>query len=99
MNMNLSPWDLPDPTMMSQIKNLPFVVFMAEAPGQYSSTYPSSRAYSVAAPHGGKGNLLFLDGHVQTLSASYLGCGVGDPKHPDVFWLTGTASDAQAATY
>jgi prepilin-type processing-associated H-X9-DG protein/prepilin-type N-terminal cleavage/methylation domain-containing protein len=99
MNMNLSPWNLPEPTMMSQIANMSFVVFMAEAPGQFSSTYPSSRAYSVAAPHRNKGNVLFLDGHVQTLSASYLGCGVGDPKHSDVSWLTGTASDAQAPTY
>ncbi len=99
MNMNLCPWNLLNPTMMSQISNLPFVVFMAEAPGQYSSTYPSRNAYSVAAPHRGKGNVLFLDGHVQTLSASYLGCGVGDPGHPDVSWLTGTPSDAQASTY
>ena len=99
MNMNLSPWNLPDPSMMSQISNLPFVVFMAEAPGQYSSTYPSKNPYSVAAPHHGKGNVLFLDGHVQTFSAAYLGCGTGDPKHPDVSWLTGTASDSQASTY
>ena len=99
MNMNLSPWNLPDPSMMSQIANAPFVVFMAEAPGQYSSTYPSRAAYSVAAPHRGKGNVLFLDGHVQTLTASYLGCGLGDPHHSDVSWLTGTASDAQASSY
>jgi prepilin-type processing-associated H-X9-DG protein/prepilin-type N-terminal cleavage/methylation domain-containing protein len=99
MNMNLSPWNLPDPSMMSQIANAAFVVFMAEAPGQYSSTYPSRNPYSVAAPHRGKGNVLFLDGHVQTLTASYLGCGVGDPQHSEVSWLTGTASDAQASSY
>jgi prepilin-type processing-associated H-X9-DG protein/prepilin-type N-terminal cleavage/methylation domain-containing protein len=99
MNMNLSPWNLPDPTRLSQIENLPFVVFMAEAPGPYSSTYPSTKAYCVATPHRRMGNVLFLDGHVQTLSASYLGCGVGDPKRADVSWLTGTASDSQASTY
>jgi prepilin-type processing-associated H-X9-DG protein len=85
--------------MISQLSNLPFVVFMAEAPGQYSSTYPSKNPYCVATPHHGKGNVLFIDGHVQTFSASYLGCNVGDPKHADVSWLTGTASDAQASTY
>lgn len=99
MNMNLSPWNLADPSMMSQIANLPFVVFMAEAAGPYSSTYPSTKPYSVAAPHRGRGNVLFLDGHVQTFSSTYLGCGVGDPKRADVSWLTGTASDAQAPTY
>ena len=58
MNMNLSPWNL-EPSMISQIANAPFVVFMAEAPGQYSSTYPSRAPYSVAAPLMGKGQCPF----------------------------------------
>ncbi len=99
MNMNLSPWNLPEPTRLHQIENLSSVVFLAESPGPYASTYPSAKAYSVAAPHGGRGNVLFLDGHVENFSAEFLGCGKGDPKHESVRWLSGTASDAQASTY
>jgi hypothetical protein len=32
-------------------------------------------------------NVAFLDGHVESLLGSYVGCGVGDPQHPDVRWL------------
>ena len=98
MNMNLSPQNL-EQTRLSQIANLPTVVFMAEAPGPYSATYPSTKPYSVAAPHDGRGNVLFLDGHVRAFSATELGCGKGDPHSADVSWLTGTASDSQASTY
>lgn len=99
MNMNLSPRNLTDPSRLSQIANFPFVVFMAEAPGPYASVYPSNRPHSVTAPHGGRGAVLFLDGHVGTFSAAELGCGRGDPNNPNVRWLTGTASDSQASTY
>lgn len=99
MNMNLSPWNLTDPSRLSQIANFPFVVFMAEAPGPYASVYPSRQAFSVTAPHGGRGAVLFLDGHVGTFTAAELGCKTGDPNNPNVRWLTGTASDSQAPTY
>jgi prepilin-type N-terminal cleavage/methylation domain-containing protein/prepilin-type processing-associated H-X9-DG protein len=99
MNMNLSPWDLPQATRLSQIAQPATVVFLAETPGQYSSTYPSKRAYSCQAPYRNQGDILFLDGHVSTYSATYLGVNKGDPHRPDVSWLTGTASDAQAAQY
>ena len=59
----------------------------------------SSRPYSCVAPHGGKGNILFLDGHVAAFDADYLGVNKGDPQRPDVQWLTGTESDAQAPNY
>jgi len=99
MNMNLSPWNLPAPTRLVRIANPASTVFLAESPGQYSSTYPSSRAYSCLAPHGGKGNILFLDGHVAAYDGDYLGVNKGDPQHSDVSWLTGTESDAQAPNY
>ncbi len=88
--MNLSPWNLTNATMMSQIVNPSLVVFLSEGPGQYSSTYPSSRPYSCQAPFRGQGDILFLDGHVGSYSAAYLGVSKGDPKQPDVSWLTGT---------
>jgi len=99
MNMNLSPWNLTNPTMLSQIAHPSLVVFLAETPGQYSSTYPSKQPYSCQAPYRGQGDILFLDGHVGSFSAAYLGVNKGDPKEPDVGWLTGTASDAQAGQY
>ena len=67
---------------------------MADAPGQYASTFPSIQPYSAVARHAGCINLLFLAGSVQSFAGSYVGCGVGDPKLDDVRWLTGTASDA-----
>jgi prepilin-type processing-associated H-X9-DG protein len=99
MNMNLSPWNIPEPTRVSLIERPSVTVFMAESPGTYSSTYPSIQPYSCLAPHGGKGNILFLDGHVAPFDAEYIGVGTGDPKRDDVRWLTGTISDAAAPTY
>ena len=99
MNMNLSPWNLPAPTRLVQIERPSATVFLAESPGPYASTYPSTQPFSCIAPFGGKGNVLFLDGHVAAFDADYLGVGKGDPQRDDVRWLTGTASDAQAANY
>jgi prepilin-type N-terminal cleavage/methylation domain-containing protein/prepilin-type processing-associated H-X9-DG protein len=99
MNMNLSPWNLPAPTRMAQIDRPAFTVFLAEAPGPYASTYPSAKPYGCLAPYRDKGNILFLDGHVGTFDAAYLGVGKGDPQREDVRWLTGTPSDAQAHNY
>jgi len=99
MNMNLSPWNLASPTKLSQIEKPSLTVFLAEASGKYSSTYPSTQAYGCVAPYRKQGNILFLDGHVTAFSATYLGVGKGDPQRDDVRWLTGTASDAQASKY
>ena len=99
MNMNLSPWNLPRPTRLAQIRKPGVTVFLAESPGPYASTYPSTRAFGCLAPHGGRGNVLFLDGSVRSFSKDYLGVGRGDPERPDVRWLTGTASDRQAGNY
>lgn len=99
MNMNLSPWNLAAPTRITLIERPSVTVFLAESPGAYASTYPSSRPYGCCAPHRGEGNILFLDGHVGTFDAAYLGVGRGDPHRNDVRWLTGTVSDAQADNY
>jgi len=99
MNMNLSPWNLSAPTKLTQIERPASTVFLAETPGAYSSTYPSTKPYSCVATYNGQGNILFLDGHVTAYSAAYLGAGKGDPQRDDVRWLTGTASDAGAANY
>ncbi len=99
MNMNLSPWNFPNPSLLPQIRDPSGVVFMAEAPGDYSSVYPSTSAYSPIAPHGGMGNILYLDGHVAAYRAEELGCGMGDPKRPGISWKTGTDSDANSDMY
>ncbi|MEI8288257.1 MAG: type II secretion system protein [Verrucomicrobiota bacterium] len=99
MNMNLCPWNLPAATKLSEVVQPISVVAMADAPGAYAATFPSARPYSVVARHSARVNLLFLSGSVQSYAGTYVGCGVGDPKHDDVRWLTGTASDTQASAY
>jgi len=99
MNMNLSPWNLPLATKMSDVVLPEFVVAMADAPGPYASTYPSVQLYSLVARHAGRVNLLFLAGQVQSYAGAYVGCGTGDPGLSQVRWLTGTASDAGAHNY
>jgi prepilin-type N-terminal cleavage/methylation domain-containing protein len=99
MNMNLCPWNLPQPVKFSEVLHPESVVAMADAPGPYASTFPSTRAYSVIARHASRVNLLFLTGQAQSFAGSYVGCGTGDPEHPDVRWLTGTASDVAVGNY
>ena len=99
MNMNLCPWNLLAPSKYSQVVQPDYVVAMADAPGPYSSTYPSPNPYSIVARHAGRINLLFLGGEVRGFAGSHVGCGVGDPGLSDVRWLTGTASDATASSY
>jgi len=99
MNMNLSPWNLPLATKFSQVTMPIYVVAMADAPGPYSATYPSTQPYSIVARHTAQVNLLFLTGQVRGFAGAYVGCGVGDPGRPDVRWLTGTESDLNAFSY
>jgi prepilin-type N-terminal cleavage/methylation domain-containing protein len=99
MNMNLSTWNLPLATKYGQVIQPDCVVAMADAPGPYASTFPSTRPYSAVARHASKINLLFLAGGVQSFAGSYVGCGIGDPRRADVHWLTGTASDATVGNY
>ena len=99
MNMNLSPWSLPHPTRFRDIVQPALVVAMADGPGQYSATYPSANPYSPAPRHSQRANVLFLGGHVKGYEGNYIGCGIGDPGHEDIRWLTGTDSDAGAGKY
>lgn len=99
MNMNLSPWNLPVATKFGEVIQPDLVVTMADAPGPYASTFPSTRPYSAIARHASKINLLFLAGAVQSFAGSYVGCGTGDPQRPDIHWLTGTASDSAVGNY
>jgi prepilin-type processing-associated H-X9-DG protein len=96
MNIYLSPWIRPAPHRLGEIPRPDAVVFLADGPGGYSSTAPSVKPYSVQARHTERANLAFLDGHVQSFTAGYLGCGVGDPLRPDVQWQTGTTGPNQA---
>lgn len=99
MNMNLSPRNLPRAARLSEIVHPDSVVAMADAPGPYASTFPSTRPYSPTPRHSGRLNLLHLAGLVQTFRGDYVGCGVGDPRRESVRWLTGTASDGQSIAY
>lgn len=99
MNMNLCPWNLPVQTKFAQVLEPVSVVTMADAPGPYASTFPSTRPYGPVARHASKINLLFLSGSVQSFAGDYVGCGAGDPKRSDVRWLTGTASDSAVMNY
>ena len=98
-NMNLSPWNLPLATKYSAVVLPNLVVALGESPGPYASTYPSRQAYGIVARHIHRINLLFLAGEVYSFTSAYAGCGMGDPGRPDVRWLTGTPSDAQAGNY
>jgi prepilin-type N-terminal cleavage/methylation domain-containing protein/prepilin-type processing-associated H-X9-DG protein len=99
MNMNLSPWNLALATKFGSVAQPALVVALADAPGPYASTYPSTKPYSPVARHSGRVNLLFLGGQALAVAGSRVGCGVGDPGVADVRWLTGTESDAQACNY
>ena len=95
MNMYLSPWNRPDMHRIQEIPSPSLVAFLADGPGGWSSTVPSSQGYSVQARHRGMANVVFLDGHVQPFDGEYLGCGKGNESKPDIHWLTGTGGTNQ----
>jgi prepilin-type N-terminal cleavage/methylation domain-containing protein len=99
MNMNLCPWNLAVPTKYDELVQPSSVVAMADAPGQYASTFPSPNPYSPIARHAARVNLLFLGGQAQSYDGTYIGCGKEDPGLPEVRWLTGTSSDSSAHNY
>ena len=86
MNMNISPTDRPHPHRLAEITNPARLVFLADAPGPYSSTLPAAAPYSVRARHAGRANVVFVDGHAASFDAAYIGAGTGDPKRPDIQW-------------
>jgi prepilin-type N-terminal cleavage/methylation domain-containing protein/prepilin-type processing-associated H-X9-DG protein len=91
MNMYLSPWIRPQQHKLSEVPNPGQLAFMADALGPYASTVPSVLGYSVQARHGGRANIVFVDGRVQSFAGGYLGCGAGAIEEPDVRWQTLTA--------
>jgi prepilin-type processing-associated H-X9-DG protein/prepilin-type N-terminal cleavage/methylation domain-containing protein len=86
MNMALSTWFMQHRDNMERVGPKQTMVFMADGLGPYCSTLPSTQPYSPAARHGVYVNIAFLDGHVAAFSGEEVGCGVGDPKRPDVRW-------------
>lgn len=90
MNMYLSPWNRPDMHRMQEIPRPGQLAFLADGPGGWSSAVPSSLDYSVLARHGDSANVIFVDGHGQSFSGDYLGCGRGNATKPDVRWETET---------
>ena len=90
MNIYVSPWIRPQNHRITEIPRPSRVAFLADAPGPNSSTMPSKQQYGLVARHSGRACLAFLDSHVEAFDGAYLGCGVGDPKRPDVQWETGS---------
>jgi prepilin-type processing-associated H-X9-DG protein/prepilin-type N-terminal cleavage/methylation domain-containing protein len=87
MNMRLSPWNALTPDKITGVGPTTPLVFMADAPGPFSSVLPSSTgAYNPTPRHRGRVNLSFLDGHVASFSAAEIGVGVGEIPNPDVLW-------------
>ncbi len=96
MNMYLSPWIRPQEHRISQIPKPEQLAFMADAPGPYSSTIPSTMPFSVIARHSGRANVCFVDGHVVSFDGAYMGCGLGEPTLSDIRWQTLTSGINQA---
>ncbi len=96
MNMYLSPWIRPQEHRISQIPSPEQLAFMADAPGPYSSTIPSTMPFSVIARHSGRANVCFVDGHVVSFDGPYMGCGLGEPTLSDIRWQTLTSGVNQA---
>jgi len=87
MNMRLSTWDAPLPDRINRIGSWSTVVFLTDGPGTYCSVLPTVNNYCPLARHHGRSNIAFLDGHVASYTGQEIGCGVGDPKRPDVRWM------------
>jgi prepilin-type N-terminal cleavage/methylation domain-containing protein/prepilin-type processing-associated H-X9-DG protein len=88
MNMALSVWDKANPDSLKSVGPTHTMVFLADSPGPWCATLPSTKQYSPAARHVGMANIAFLDGHVESFYGDDIGCGTGDPKRPDVCWYT-----------
>jgi prepilin-type processing-associated H-X9-DG protein len=91
MNMALSPTIASLPDRYDKVGPTNTMVFMADSPGPFSSVIPYKSTgptddFNPSARHLGRANILFLDGHVASFEAAYLGCYAGDPHRPDVRW-------------
>lgn len=92
MNMGLSVWDAGQnqgqPDKITGVGDTATMVLFTDAPGNYCSVFPSQspNGYNPVPRHDGYVNICFLDGHVEAISGSYIGCGTGLIEHPDVRW-------------
>jgi prepilin-type N-terminal cleavage/methylation domain-containing protein/prepilin-type processing-associated H-X9-DG protein len=96
MNMYLSPWSRPEPHHRQEIDNISQLAFLADAPGAYASTIPSTLPFSLIARHSGHANVCFVDGHAVSFAAAYVGCNQGEPIRSDIRWVTLTSGINQA---
>ena len=93
MNMALSVWEANQfngqPNIISQVGDPATMVLFTDAPGNYCSVFPSSQSggYNPVPRHDNKVNICFLDDHVASFPAAYVGVGVGVIAHPDLRWL------------
>jgi prepilin-type processing-associated H-X9-DG protein/prepilin-type N-terminal cleavage/methylation domain-containing protein len=94
MNTALSVWEADQnngqPNKITGVGSTSTMVLFADAPGNYCSVYPSKIAggYNPVARHNNNTvNICFLDGHVDAIPGSYIGCGTGVIEHADVRWL------------
>jgi prepilin-type processing-associated H-X9-DG protein/prepilin-type N-terminal cleavage/methylation domain-containing protein len=93
MNMALSVWEADQnngqPNKITGVGPTSTLVLFADAPGNYCSVYPSKTpgGYNPVPRHNNSVNICFLDGHVDAILGSYIGCGTGVIEHTDVRWL------------
>ncbi len=93
MNMALSTPYNGRPDRIEKIGELQTMVFMADGLGPYCSVLPSKQAYSPIDRHlGNTVNIAFLDGRVESYKGDDVGCGIGDPKRPDIRWFPPNSS-------
>jgi general secretion pathway protein G len=76
------------PDKISGIGNTAVMVFMADAPGNYCSVFPSKfpGGYNPVPRHNKYVNICFLDGHVASIAACDIGIGTGLIETADVKW-------------
>ena len=86
MNMYLSPWNLSEPHLMSEIPTPSMVAFLGDGGIGYCSAFPAVAEYSPQARHGQTANLVFVDGHAESFKGDEIGCKTGINKRADVIW-------------
>jgi prepilin-type N-terminal cleavage/methylation domain-containing protein/prepilin-type processing-associated H-X9-DG protein len=92
MNMGLSVWEADvnqgNPDKISGVGPTNVMVFLTDAPGNYCSVFPSvlPGGYNPVPRHNNCVNICFLDGHVEAVPGSYIGCGTGLIQRADVQW-------------
>ena len=93
--MALSVWEANQnngqPNKITGVGPTSTMVLFADAAGQLLfdlSIRTSAGGYNPVARHNNNTvNICFLDGHVDAIPGSYIGCGKGVIEHADVRWL------------